>query len=137
MGQNHIGISKRAKGFALKLTNHHYFIIRQIYPWLQSIGATDKETDEALPIIPNLEINNEDLEEVKETGKSRTLTYKNGFYRMKTIRVRANNISGIIKLLKLTAAYGVPSSQASTALLNRAKALSSISSLDMLADAAR
>jgi hypothetical protein len=137
MRTNPIGISKRAKGFALQLSHQHWFIIRQIYPWLQSLGATDEDTDEALSLVPKWEINDKDLEEARKTGRSRALAYGGGFYRQKTLRVRADKLVGMIKLLNLTAAYSAASSQASGTFTRRAERLASVSSLDMLADAAR
>jgi len=137
MGIDPVGISKRAKGFALQLSYQHWFIIRQVYPWLQSLKATDEDTDEALSIVPNWEINDKDLEGARETGHSRAITYNAGFYRQKTLRVRADKLVGMIKLLNLTAAYSAGSSQASGTFVRRAERLASVSSLDMLADAAR
>jgi len=134
--QNPMTISARAEGFPLQLSRQHFFIIHQMYPWLREKGLTDEATDEALALFPDWPIPEKDLELAVSDGYSTSMRYGSGFYRSKTIRVRAEHLQGVIKLLKISAAFQT-SGQLGGTLCRRAERLGSISAIDCLADASR
>jgi len=129
-------ISKRAKGFPISLSQQHWFVMEQMYPWLQSIGATTPETDEALALFPKWKVGQKDID-LGLTGRSPFDADDDGdFYRGKTVRVRAAQLDGMIRLLKLSASF-YTSGQLEVALWRRAENLESVDTLDRLADASR
>jgi hypothetical protein len=130
-------ISKKAKGFPVSLFHLHWFTIEQMYPWLQSIGATTPETDEAFALIPKWGIGQKEIDiglvgrwlfEARSDGVSTSTS--------KTIRVRAAQLDGMIRLLNLCAAFQT-SGQLSGTIWRRAALLESVDTLDRLADASR
>jgi hypothetical protein len=68
MPRRPLTISKRAKGFPVNLTKQHWFVIQQMYPWLESIGATDEQTDEAFALIPKWPITQADIDSAGSTA---------------------------------------------------------------------
>lgn len=129
-------MGKRVKGFPLTLTYQHYFMIRQCYPWLQQLGATNEATDMALKLIPVWEITADDVSWAITEGECPTFTYRHGFYGNKTIRVRGDELDGMIRLLRVVGAFTLASGATGT-FNRRADLLESISIVDRLADAAR
>jgi len=124
-------ISKRAKGFPVNLTLQHWFIIQQLYPWLQSVGAADEDTDAAIKLVPNYKVTPIMIAEAV-AGKD----CLSALYKSRTVRVRAEMLPGMIRLLKLAAMF-TPGGQLGATLWRRACKLESIGELDMLADASR
>lgn len=129
-------ISARAKGFPLQLSRQHYFVIHQGYPWLREKGLTDESTDAALGLLPDWPIPEKDLETAVSDGYAQSLHYGQGFYKGKTVRIRAEYLEGVIKLLNITAAFQT-SGQLGGTLRRRAEKLQTVSALDLLADASR
>ena len=129
-------ISKRAKGFPIQLSRQHWFLIQSTYPWLMKMGAVTEGMTKAYTLIPEWEITAEDLKSAVANGYSRANQYGGGFYKSKTVRVRAQDVEGMIALLNLTAAYFAGGQLGST-LRTRAQRLESVSTLDKLADAGR
>jgi hypothetical protein len=110
----------------------HWFLVRQTYPWLQGRGATDEATDEALALVPSDPF---DLQDIEEALKSERDQFHNA-YRNKTVRVRAADVPGMIRLLKMVSLFA-PGGQLGATIWNRAIKLERIATLDLLADAAR
>jgi len=129
-------ISARAKGFPVRLSQQHYYVIYQMYPWLQSIGATDASTDEALTLIPHQKLTAAEVKGLQNGVQPDFMNYQSGFYKSKTIRIRAEHLDGMIRLLK-SAAMCCNQGQVGGTLWRRAESLESVSALDRLADASR
>jgi len=128
-------ISKRAKGFPLQLSYQHYFIIQQLYPWLQSIDAIDEEMDEAYELLPKQKIDYDHVKDAQLGQAPAFMNYQSGFFKSRTIRIRARHIAGMVKLLKAASIF-CHQGQAGGTIWRRAESLESISELDLLADAA-
>jgi len=143
-------ISKRAKGFAFKLSNTHLLTILQTYAWLKVNGLTDAETDEGLAAIPTF---SEPLEQAKSVDDvlqngvrcmtckpdRASGTWKDPLFtisKTRTIRVRAESIQSVIRLFRLCAAF-VCYGQIGETLLRRAEDLEEVPILDQLYDAQR
>jgi hypothetical protein len=127
-------LSKRAKGFALSLHYSHYFIIQQLYPWLQQIGALDEDMAEAYDQLPKFDVTAEDVQGAQQGEQPSFMSYDEGFYKSKTTRVRSEHVKGMAKLLKTVAMF-CHQGQAGGTLWRRGEALDKVSALDLLADA--
>jgi len=78
----------------------------------------------------------EDIQQGLETGYMDRLSYKNGWGRSKTVRIRGDKVQGTIKLFRIAAplvSYG----QTGTTLLRRADDLECISISDLIVDSTR
>jgi len=128
---NPMQISKRAKGFPVALRLSHWFLVRQTYPWLQDRGATDEATDKALALIPSDPFNLQDIEEAVKSGRDSF----HSACRNKTVRVRAADVPGMIRLLKMVSMFA-PGGQLGATIWTRAIDLERVDALDLLADAA-
>jgi len=126
-------ISKRAKGFPICLSLQHWFIIQTTLPWLSKMGMVTPEMVDAYTLVPVLEITKKDMGTARQHGWSPDCQ---SLYKSKTVRVRAEHLTGMIDILNLTAAY-FPGGQLGGTLRTRAKRLQSVSALDQLADASR
>jgi len=129
-------ISARSKGFPLRLSRQHYYVVYQMYPWLQSIGATDALMDEALTLLPQQKLTAAEVKGLQNGVEPSFMSYQSGFYKSKTIRIRAEHLEGMIRLLK-AAAMCCNQGQVGGTLWRRAESLESVSALDKLADASR
>ena len=127
-------LGKRSNGFALALSHQHYYVIHQLYPWAREQGLTTPETDEALTLIPMWSIKPAEVKAAGDTGYISNMGFSDGFYRSKTIRVRAEHLQGMIRLLRLTAAF-CQQGQVGGTLRRRANSLAEVSILDQLCDA--
>jgi hypothetical protein len=110
-------------------------MIQQLYPWLQKIGATDEATDEALALLPEFEMTAAHIDQALRGATPDPLRDRS-FYGSKTVRVRAEHLDGMVKLLKLTGML-IHQGQAGATIWRRGESLSKVSTLDQLADAGR
>jgi len=129
-------LDKRAKGFAIRLSGQQRFMVHAFYPWLQSQGVTDAETDEALSLIAPVEVPQDELREARLTGTVTSMSYTSGFRRSRVLRVRSEHIQAVSRLFRLIGAVCVGGQVGST-LIKRAEDLESVNLLDQLYDAQR
>lgn len=131
-------LSKRAKGFPIRLSFQHFLVIHQTYAWLREQNLTDEDTEEAISLVPTFTVPREELEQAHKTGDIPSFHWRSqsGFYRSKTFRVRAENIGAMAKLFRLVGAL-ITQGQLGRTLVKRAVALESVCPLDRLVDAQR
>lgn len=127
-------VSRNVKGFPVALPMTHWFLIRQIYTWLGSVGGLPHAAHEASLLLPAVEIEMEEVEFAAENGWVKLGVPPTA--KSKTLRIRADQVMGMIFLLRAVAAFHV-GGQLGDTFRSRADMLESISVLDQLVDASR
>lgn len=142
-------LSKKAKGFALKLGNTHRLAIHQTYAWLKTQGLWDEKTEEGIKAIPTfdepLQHAMGSVDKVVRDGL-RCMTwcrpasgYRDPDYtivKTTTVRIRAEHVEAVARLFRLVAPF-IGYGQIKDTLLKKAADLEEVSVLDLLVDAQR
>jgi hypothetical protein len=133
-------ISKRAKGFPIKLSNSHVLSLHQTYAWLKSKGLTDPLMDEGIKAIPEWddpvnEAQDVGLAQIAELRWLKALSWRS-VTRMRTYRIRSGQIKSVVRLFRVVSKFMV-GNQNGRVFNRRADALANVPVLDRLVDAGR